>query len=821
MSGTNSPQGGLTRRSFLKTTGVAAGAAALAGSANLTALAAEDIAEQAATGEQKFQGACRGNCMGGCPVSITVRDGYVVKTEASEVPRPEYKRICQRGRSHLQIMYNEKRIQYPLRRIDGTERGAGEWERVSWEDAIGEICTKWKEIQAEYGPSGIGISTGSGNYGLAFGITDNMIGWGSRFINVMNATMVHHNYDMNVGRFSQVTGYGVNIFPHRLKNANVIVVWGGNPTEAIPHTWRFVMEAKQQGTKLVVIDPNFTIAASHADLWVPVRPGSDGALALALANMAYRQGRHNVEGLQTFSTAPFLVREDDGRILKASMLLEDVSEEDDEALVLTQEGSPERASLVSNPILEGEFEVDGIKVKTVFTKVLENTEQWTPELAAELCDIDVETIGELLDLFAEGGPVSTIIGLGIDHYSNGANAYNSIGWLHAVTGNVTPEGAGVDQFDMASLNWFSNVAMSMPLGMTSSPKIPFTKLCEVLDTEMFGKIPLTIKSLLVLNHNPLSNQKGHSRIIESFAKLDLIVVSDIVMTDTCRYADIILPCAHWFEQQDAACLYSPFLTLQEKATEPLFESKDNYEIIKLLADGMGIGKMFDFSREEFIQQCVDSKTFAMFGMNYDRLKKEKILTFVGYDGGTCVNNADGRVKIYFGDATDVGNRANFYDVGLDLDWSTMAYPTWEPPREAWTETVAGFEKSAESEKYPLVYSSYRNKMRCHTQFGYNPWLLELFPEPTVMANGRLLEERGVKHGDYAKVYNDRGYVVARVVENNGIHDNMVVMPKGWQGDQFVEGHYSDLGGMEMNPFCSNNEFFDTLCELELWKEGER
>ncbi len=147
MTGTNSPQGGLTRRSFLKTTAAVAGATALVGGAGLTALA---DGEAAAPEEQLFVGRCNYPGCFGCERNVVVRDGHVVNMK----PRPEApygRRPCAKGYSLMQRMYSEQRTMYPLKRVEGTERGAGEWERITWDEAISTICAKFQEYQAQYG----------------------------------------------------------------------------------------------------------------------------------------------------------------------------------------------------------------------------------------------------------------------------------------------------------------------------------------------------------------------------------------------------------------------------------------------------------------------------------------------------------------------------------------------------------------------------------------------------------------------------------------------------------------------------------------------
>jgi len=140
-------------------------------------------------------------------------------------------------------------------------------------------------------------------------------------------------------------------------------------------------------------------------------------------------------------------------------------------------------------------------------------------------------------------------------------------------------------------------------------------------------------------------------------------------------------------------------------------------------------------------------------------------------------------------------------------------PHFEPPFEAWPVSVGGYERNPLAAKYPLIYTSERSKFKTHTMWGHNPWLLELISEPIIKLNPGDAADRGVKQGDYVKVYNDRGYVVIKAVLNPGIRPGMVVIPKGWEEGQFKEGHYQNLTSNATHKVCVNNNYFDALCEV--------
>lgn len=815
------PNSGVSRRGFLKATGMAAGAV-VAGTTFLHGLSGSAFGADenaASSGESVFSAACRGNCMNGCPLEVTVRDGKVVKVEAwPEVENAEgYRRICQRGRSHINGLYNPKRLQYPMRRVDGTKRGDGQWERISWDDAIDEITGKWKQYQSEFGPSSVAFSHGSGNYGLAFGANQNMGGYYAKLLNVANMTNLHFCYDEMSGKYAQSTKISMNRPPHLIGNSKCIVVWGANPTEAIIHTWHFIMEAKQNGSKLVVVDPNYTIAASKADLWIPLRPGSDPALALAMVRRYIEDGAFDQNTVKNFTTLPYLVRQEDGLVLKRSHLEGGVPEDADEAVVMLEGGSIAPASSAQDPLLTGVSEVQGIPVKTVWDLCLERMQEWDFAKTSEVCDIPEETLEQFYQVMKDNFPVATVIGLGHDHYENGFMSYATIALLSAVSGSLMEKGSGIDPWDMCSLNFYCNLAPSMPTGLTQSPKLWAVALPEVMETGMFEGQPLALKSIFFYTHNMLSNGVDRRRRIEALEKVEFIVTADIVETDTTRYSDIVLPVAHWLEQQDVFSFYSPFMTLCERAVEPQFECKDNYEIVQLLARGMGFGDLFPETAEEHMAAVLDCPLYQAWGITLDRLKQEKVIGVLAPDGnvyGLGDPLSALRANFYFGDITDPSNHTHDSSHGEAIDWEEEALPHFSVPHEAWTQTVGGYEQSEASKKYPFIYSSYRNKFKCHTQFGYNEWLLEVVPEPTVMINGADLAEKGVKDGDYVRVFNDRGDVVLRVVENNGIHRGMLVVPKGWQGSQFVSGHYADLTSSHFKENAENSYFFDCVCDFE-------
>jgi molybdopterin-containing oxidoreductase family molybdopterin binding subunit len=292
--------------------------------------------------------------------------------------------------------------------------------------------------------------------------------------------------------------------------------------------------------------------------------------------------------------------------------------------------------------------------------------------------------------------------------------------------------------------------------------------------------------------------------IEAFDALDFIVVSDIFMSETAQYADIVLPVCFIFEYSSISYMGSPYLNLVEQAVSPAFESKSDFEITTLLGRGMGLADKFDMSVEEYLEASLDNDAAKALGITWERLKKEKRIWAFPSDGQIFGQNGfstpSGKFEFYF------ENSQPMYDNGEEWDSVYESLPYWEPPKEAWSENSL-------FAKYPLIFTSERDKFKTHTMFAHVPSLLEIELEPIVQVNPDDAQERDINHGDTIKVFNDRGYVVIKAVLNPGIRKGMLIMDHGWEGDQFIDGHYNNLSSRVSNRVIPNSNFFDCLCEI--------
>lgn len=806
----------LTRRAFLKTTAfTTAGVAAFGALAGCSSNGeGNDPVEEGGTigvAEETYFQSCMGNCSGwGCPFYVHVRDGKICNITKANLKCPDgslspYQETCLKGYANIERMYSPTRVQYPMRRVDGTERGAGEWERISWDEAIEEITSKWKELQSEFGPSAVAFMSGSGS-GMA------TISYTGRLQALMGAMTIAPCYD-NTGMYTQMNHGGLSaLLPghneHRdIVNTENLFIWGTNPSESMIVDYHFVSEAKENGAKVIVIDPIFTTSAAKADMFVSIRPGTDGLLAVGMALIAIRDGKVDKTHLQTMTVAPFLVKDQDGLYLRLSDIGKAEAGSPDDRVLVYEDGKAVAFDAAKDPEIEGGFEVEGVAVKPAYQILLDRLNEWDLETISRYTDIPLETIEELARIYTSG--LSMIFtGFGPDHYANGQTAYDGMFALADITGQEAKHGAGIacSDFSAPSVQGYASTATADLVDVVPGPTVHAPHLHQLMEEGVLGDIVGAPKAAYIYICNPIGNEPDRLKWISSLGAMELVVVSDMFMSETATYADIVLPVSFLFERDDIGTSANPFIKLSEKVVDPMFESKGDFEIITLLGKAMGFEDKFTQSVEGFLESCVTNEVAAAAGVTWERLKEEHAIwsypeepVVVGLNAMPLT--ASGRFEFYHEGIQPMANVGQEWDMIKESCWF------WEPPLEAWYENEL-------FERYPLTFISERSKFKTHTMFNNSPMILELDPEPYVKMSPADAEARGIKEGDTVRLYNDRGFVVLKAVINAGCRQGVLVIDHGWEEVNFIDGHYSDLSSCASWPRFEQDNWFDCLCEME-------
>jgi anaerobic selenocysteine-containing dehydrogenase len=266
------------------------------------------IAPGAVKPDRIVRSVCSPNCTGSCGINVHVKDGKMLKVEPAEFPDPRYRRICLKGISMaMQRVDHEGRIRYPMLRKG--ERGGGSWQRLSWDDAFDYVAGKLDGIAKRYGPESNAWISMTGNYGILSMMLS------SRVANSLGGTAFSNLGIM--GDLGANMGFLPTLGVHQESNewpdivgSKLIILFGKNIADTAHSDIHFMFEAMEKGARVVSIDPRFSRTSTKADQWIPIRPGTDGALMLALCHELIRLGLYDRDFVARYSNAGHLVNID-------------------------------------------------------------------------------------------------------------------------------------------------------------------------------------------------------------------------------------------------------------------------------------------------------------------------------------------------------------------------------------------------------------------------------------------------------------------------------------------------------------------------------
>lgn len=665
------------------------------------------------------------NCGGNCKLETIVQEGCVLFLDSAE-PDPEdplHLRACPRGRGYRHTFLTSRRLRYPMKRRE--DRGIGKYERITWEQAAEEIAAKMDETMRLYGPASRYVIYGTGTCTVTRG--DHCI---KRLLIQQGGFLAHYNsYSSACSNY--ITPYVLGDLRSAghvsdVMNSKLIIMWGHNTAETIIGPFRnyYLMKAKEAGVKIIVIDPRQSESAlSMADQWIPIKPGGDIALANAMAHVIFSKGLQDQAFMDRFCVGF-----------------------DEEHM---PEGVPAGESYHS--YLFGLK--DGI-VKDV---------RW----AERITGIPADVIEALAVEYATTKPACILPGLGIQRTSGGENAIRATIALAAMTGNVGVPGGGAS-------------GTVTPQGHEEPPEIykpenPFKGEIPVflwskaidLPQEMtpredglknMDRMPSGIKLLFNMSSNVLINQHSDindtKRILSDTTKCETIVLSDLFMTPSARWADYVLPAPSLFENATIPNVWATddYVLYCDKAIEPVFESKFEYLWIKEIARHLGLYDEFTDGHEDaagWAETCYedlrtretelpDWETFKKKG-GYMYKENECIVPFRdNIEQGIPFNTPSGKIEIFSKRLYDLDNPEEIG--GVPIHFLLTEGP--EDPLLA---------------KYPLQMVGYHTKRRCHSIHDQNPLMEELDP-PAVWMHPYDANERSIQDGDLVEVFNDRGTV---------------------------------------------------------------
>ena len=572
---------------------------------------------------EKARTVCDPNCHAKpkCGLTATIDNGRIIAVDPADYPVPGFEnRICMMGRARLEYQYHPDRLRTPLKRVG--DRGAGEWEAISWDEAIELFVSKQRAISQKYGSKSILFHQISGAYGLL------TRGAALRYAALTESSAVRASgIDFGVAKgleaqfglpASSFFGRGGHSFSDA-KNSNLTIIWGGNPavTRSVDHV--ALKQARRLGTRLVCIDPVNSETAKLCDEWVSLRPGSDGALAWSMIHEILRAGKYDENFLVRHTNMPLLVNRETGVLLTE----EDVSggggdepvvwcHSAGRAVPVTAAESVQLGVAASVSLADGR----SVQAASVFERVREIASELPPSVAAAMTGVDASVIERLANEYATAAPAAIRIGYGVDRWYSADLTARAIATLACLCGYVGVPGGGV-----SLVSGGRGVPVRGSSFYAPDRKLPtFLSMMEA-DAAVIDGDPYPIRMECISLGNPYNQVKpNRNKVITDYiSQLEFIAVIDHWMTDTAKYADLVLPACTIFERTDI--VVDEFIQLQQCVVEPEGEARSDFDIFKALATAWGVGDYFDESPETYIDRMFESDSPLLKDVSVARLKQ--------------------------------------------------------------------------------------------------------------------------------------------------------------------------------------------------------
>ncbi len=685
-------------------------------------------------------------CHQNCGVLAYVKDNQVLAIEGDPDHPIGRGGLCARGNIALKHLDHPARVNYPLKSIG--QRGDGQWQRISWDQALDEISGKLSAIRDEFGAEAVATAGG----------TQRTHDWSRRrFMNLFGSPNSFHNaHQCWIPTFMVETAiYGWCPFDMDLGSSRCVVLWGHNPGASYMPEMRGLTDLRESGVKLVVIDPRFTETAARADLWLPLRPGSDAALALAWLNVIIWEGLYDQQFIENCCVG--------------------------------------------------------------FDQLAQHVQEYTPEWAAPLTWLDPALIRQGARMYATNKPGNLMWGVAVDQIGRAAGAaIHARALLRAVTGNLDAPGSDlltgpnpdfITDEEMEANEWLPEEQKSKQLGsdkykLTTWPgygriagitrevwgKAPTAEwMCEAHPPEVFDAIltgqPYPVKALITLATNPINSYGESQKVLQALRSVGLLVSMDYWMTPTAMLADYILPAAGALERPTITSTYgcSDFVIASQRAIQPLYERRTDYQFWRGLGLRLGQAEMWPW---ETLEEADYYRIYPLgYGVgSYDEFVEQVRYHFPEREYYKYARN---------GFATP-SRRVELYSSLLEeLGYAPM--PTYIGPAEN------EVDDPELAEQYPLVLIAGGGFMPYyHSEHFQIEELRFLRHEPYMQINPQTAAELGIQEGDWVWIETRRGRIKQKANLTQAVHPRVVVTQRGWWYPE-REAQEPELGGcLELN-----------------------
>lgn len=738
--------GDMSRRSFVGATALGAAALALGGSASLEpaqAFAADDSEE---TIGYTTCNMC--NQTPKCGLKAHLKDGKIVRVEGNPdhvMPTP-----CVKGYSSVQALYDPNRLLYPIKRTNPDKSPDADpgWERISWDEALDTIATEFNKAKEAYGPDSVLFNVGDPKENLgALNRLGNLFG---------SANIAYGGAQCQYGLIiAGITTFGTFLASHPTPETKVHIIWGSNNAWSVPIAYKGQLDLKRKGVKFIVVDTRMTPSVVQlADLFLQPRTGTDGALALAIANV-----------------------------------------------------------MIEENLIDEEFVGNWVEG---FDEFKEYASQFTPEKAEEITWVPADSIREAARMWGSGEPGTLWVSPhSTTHHTNGVQNQRAINALIALAGNIDIEGGikiaknplpydtygstpEFGRFDLMDEKKDRRAGVDRwPIWSKVMRHMQNDGLVEYIDDGI-------IHAALFLGSNVMVFPQTR-QYQEAIAKLDFACGMDFYVRPlTHNVLDIVLPVAMCFERMAPfASVGGSTMYVNDVLVEPQGEAREDWKILLDLGCKLGF-------EEECFHGNVETAVAALLetgnpGVTLDDLRaalpagykvegekwspKKYETGGLRKDGEPGFNTPSGKVEL-----VSAMLKADGYD-GLPVYNEPLASPVSTPDL---------------FETYPLVLGTgSRVPQYVHSKWRQIPWLNQFMPEPVVFISPEDAEERGLKEGDAVRLCNQHGELKVKAAISNIMRPGIVEFHHGWECANSCE-----LIARDFDPISGFPPYKDGLCQVE-------
>ena len=643
---------------------------------------------------------CNYDCGARCLLKVYVTDGKITHIGTDESPMSGLK-ACPRGLAKKEVAYSRDRLKRPLKRVG--KRGSGEFEPVSWEEALDTVAGELQRVKDQYGVTSICLFDRPGAVSPLHG-TYKMTG--RRFFSLFGGCTTWWGVPSNeAARFSSLATFGTNFTGNTRDNflhSRLIILWGWNPTVSRfgADTAYYLAQAKKSGTRIICVDPRYSSSAKAlAAQWLPIKPGTDTALLIAMAYLMLDEDLYDHRFIETYTSGFDQFRD---------------------YVIGKETGIPK-----------------------------------SPRWAEAITGVPADTIAQLARDYATLKPATLHASWAPGRTAFGEQYHRAASTLAAMTGNIGVTG-GLAAGGLGHIP-LGNLGQTLPVPENNMPLVNCASLYDALLQGKSGGYPSNIKLLYIVGANPLNQLSNTNKGMAALQMPEFIVSHELFLTPTARYADIILPVTTTLERTDIAQPWggAPFFIHMEQAIEPLSETKSDLAIFTDLASRLGIPDYNDKSDEawlrEFVSATPDLPEYDVFksqGVHRIPLNQPWVAFREQIEDPTRhpFPTPSGKIEIYSQKIADMGDP-------LIPPFPTYIEP-WEGPLDP-----------AQS-KYPLQLVSPHSRARVNSQW-HNIRHLKALADDTVWLHPTDAHPRGIASGDQVIIYNGRGRLLttARVTDS--------------------------------------------------------